>query len=102
MEENIEEDELDQYERCDECEVMPGSKYECNSIMHYSVSTMAKDKDEAKSGARPTMESRNEELCPTEQLKWDTSLLNISVYIYKYIHIYCTYISGIFLLIVFL
>jgi len=69
LEENIEEDELDQYERCDECEVMPGSKYECNSIMHYSVYTLAKDKDEAKSGARPTMESRNEELCPTEQLK---------------------------------
>jgi len=62
IEENIKPDERSQYEVCQNCDYY-GIPYECNSIMHYQDSTFAKYR------GLPTMESKNDKLCPPQYLK---------------------------------
>ena len=64
---NILPDERDQYMMCEACDVSHELPYECNSIMHYTTSTFSL-------GGRPTMISKNERKCKTEDLKWGTSV----------------------------
>lgn len=51
-----------QYEKCEACKIPPGIPYDCNSIMHYDVTTFA-------IGNKKTMVSVNEAVCPTAELE---------------------------------